>query len=318
MRGIIASTFTNNSAFMGVIFPILEKIRQWVSILAFYFGVFLPALPYITFFTVVIGWVLSVIQTALVSPIWMLMHMQPEQSFVGSQRQGYLMLMSLFVRPMLALIGLFAAILVSDPVITYVTDAFFSMREALVTGGGTISTFSQVWQTFWWIGLYAAVLLPILYMIFGLAQSMPDEILRWVGGGIGSLGETNANSGIVGAMDSFGKSGGTAGAARDAAAKGMRAAKLQKERAAKAAEKGGQANGGSTRADSTLHPQQGVTPTGGGTGVVDVGQGAGKGFGGGRMGSRDGRFSGKQGAQQDVTDVEFREVKNKEDKTNPS
>ena len=244
------------------------------------------------------------------------MHMQPEQSFVGSQRQGYLMLMSLFVRPMLALIGLFAAILVSDPVITYVTDAFFSIREALVTGGGAISTFSQVWQTFWWIGLYAAVLLPILYMIFGLAQSMPDEILRWVGGGIGSLGETNANSGIVGAMDSFGKSGGTAGAARDAAAKGMRAAKLQKERAAKAAEKGGQANGGSTRADSTLHPQQGVTPTGGGTGVVDVGQGAGKGFGGGRTGSRDGRFSGKQGAQQDVTDVEYREVKDKDDKKN--
>ena len=52
-----------------------------------------------------------------------------------------------------------------------------------------------------------------------------------------------------------------------------------------------------------------MTPTGGGTGVVDVGQGAGKGFGGGRTGSRDGRFSGKQGAQQDVTDVEYREVK---------
>ena len=55
-----------------------------------------------------------------------------------------------------------------------------------------------------------------------------------------------------------------------------------------------------------------MTPTGGGTGVVDVGQGAGKGFGGGRTGSRDGRFSGKQGAQQDVTDVEFREVEKKD------
>ena len=61
-----------------------------------------------------------------------------------------------------------------------------------------------------------------------------------------------------------------------------------------------------------------MTPTGGGTGVVDVGQGAGKGFGGGRTGNRDGRFFGKQGTQQDVTDVEYREVKNKEDKTNPS
>lgn len=240
--------------FDRIIAPIIAKVLFWMNLIAFYFGVLLPSLPYITFFTVVIGWVLSVIQTSLVSPIWMLMHMQPESSFIGSQRQGYLMLMSMFVRPMLAVIGLFAAILVSDPVINYVTVAFFSMRDALVGGGGMAASGAQIWQTFWWIGLYAATLLPILYMIFSLPQSMPDEILRWVGGGIGSLGETSANSGITGTLDSYGKSGAGAGGGGGAAA----AAK-----AASAAANGSKSSGGGGGKGAQFMPQQGVAPAAG-------------------------------------------------------
>jgi hypothetical protein len=36
--------------------------------------------------------------------------------------------MALFVRPALAVIGLFAAMLVADPVVDFITQAFFSMR----------------------------------------------------------------------------------------------------------------------------------------------------------------------------------------------
>ena len=295
----------------GIVLPIIEKVSKWIGILAFYFGVFLPALPYITFFTVVIGWVLSVIQTSLVAPIWMLMHMQPEQSFVGSQRQGYLMLMSLFVRPMLALIGLFAAILVSDPVINYVTDAFFSMREALIGSGGTAATLGQFWQTFWWIGLYAAVLLPILYMIFGLAQTMPDEILRWVGGGIGSLGETTANSGIVGAMDSFGKTGGSAGKTMAAGFKGLEGKydRMARDRDKAKAAEGAQDNA-ARRQNTQYQGQQGAAPQlaseAGGRTMGQGGAGNNGGGGGGRGGK--GSLSNRQGAEGDVTDVDYREV----------
>ena len=246
------------------------------------------------------------------------MHMLPEQTFVGSQRQGYLMLMSLFVRPMLALIGLFAAILVSDPVINYVTDAFFSMREALVGSGGAAATLGQFWQTFWWIGLYAAVLLPILYMIFGLAQTMPDEILRWVGGGIGSLGETTANSGIVGAMDSFGKTGGSAGKTMAAGFKGLEGKydRMAKDRDKAKAAAAAQDNA-SKRQNTQYQGQQGTVPqiaseAGG------KGEGGNKGGGdGGRGRGGKGRFSNRQGAEGDVTDVESRDVEPKPKKENP-
>lgn len=40
--------------------------------------------------------------------------------------------------------------------------------------------------------VFGLTLLPILYMIFFLPQTLPDEILRWLGGGLNSLGDSSA------------------------------------------------------------------------------------------------------------------------------
>jgi conjugal transfer/type IV secretion protein DotA/TraY len=105
---------------MAVPVPVIAKMVTYLEALAFYFGVFLPALPYGLFMIVFVGWVLSVLQTMLAAPLWAVMHMTPDRTFIGSQRQGYLLLMSLFIRPALAVVGLFAGVLVSDPLIDFV------------------------------------------------------------------------------------------------------------------------------------------------------------------------------------------------------
>jgi len=43
-----------------------------------------------------------------------------------------------------------------------------------------------------WLIVYGFVLLPVMYMIFGLSQTLPDTVLRWIGAGISSMGETQA------------------------------------------------------------------------------------------------------------------------------
>ena len=97
------------------------------------FGIFLPSLPYVIFMTVVVGWILAVLQSLIAAPLWAVMHMTPDRTFVGSQSQGYLLLLSLFARPALAVVGLFAAMLVSDPIIDFIAKGFFAMRGAVVT-----------------------------------------------------------------------------------------------------------------------------------------------------------------------------------------
>lgn len=189
----------------------LALMASYIEPLAFYFGVFLPSLPYTLFMIVFVGWVLAVLQSIIAAPLWAVMHMTPDRTFVGSQTQGYLLLLSLFARPALAVLGLFAAVLVSDPVIDYIAKGFFAMRGAVVKSTGGVSVIAEFLTFGWWFMVFGLTLLPVLYMIFGLPQTLPDQVLRWIGAGIGDLGETNATGqmrgGIAAAGGSIGGSG---------------------------------------------------------------------------------------------------------------
>lgn len=195
----------NKADFRGVTDPIWEwllevplkifsKLEMYIGVLAFYFGVFLPSLPYTIFMVTVVGWVLGVIQTVIAAPLWAIMHMRPSQTFVGSEAQGYLLLMALFVRPALAVIGLFAATLVADPLVDYIAKAFFAMRGDVASSTGWVGVVAQFTQFFWWFIAFGGLLLPVLFMIYGLPQVLPDRVLAWLNVGVHDLGATGASS----------------------------------------------------------------------------------------------------------------------------
>lgn len=96
------------------------------------------------------------------------------------------------MRPALAIMGLFIACLLADPVINFIAEAFFAMRGDISAGSGAMSVVANFTTFMWWLAAFALTLLPILYMIFFLPQTLPDEILRWLGGGLHSLGDSRA------------------------------------------------------------------------------------------------------------------------------
>lgn len=182
----------------------LAEVTTWLGRLAFYFGVFLPSLPYTIFIVAVVGWVLAVLQSIIAAPLWAVMHMTPDRTFVGSQTQGYLLLLSLFVRPALIIIGLFAAMMVANPVVGYISKAFWAMYRANVTSAESLGWFIEFLQWKNWLIMYGFVLLPVIYMIFGLSQSLPDTVLRWIGAGISSMGETQATDQMRAQSEKYG------------------------------------------------------------------------------------------------------------------
>lgn len=183
--------------------PLIE-VAQWVGVLAFYFGVFLPSLPYTIFMIAVVGWVLGVLQSIIAAPLWALMHMTPERTFVGSQTQGYLLLLSLFMRPVLIVLGLFAAMSIANPILMYISKAFWAMRAANVTSAESLGWFVEFFQWRNWLIMYGLLLLPIIYMIFGLSQTLPDVVLKWIGIGIESMGSTQATGEMRSNTEKFG------------------------------------------------------------------------------------------------------------------
>ncbi|MBN0741798.1 hypothetical protein JTL98_32665, partial [Pseudomonas aeruginosa] len=126
--------------------------------------------------------------------------------FVGSQTQGYLLLLSLFIRPALIITGLFAAMMVANPVVGYISKAFWAMYHANVTSAESLGWFIEFLQWKNWLIVYGFVLLPVMYMIFALSQSLPDTVLRWIGAGISSMGETQATEQMRGQSEKYGPS----------------------------------------------------------------------------------------------------------------
>jgi hypothetical protein len=142
------------------------------------------------------------------------MHMTPDRTFIGSQSQGYLLLLQMFARPALAVLGLFAAMLLIDPILDYAANAFFTMHGAIQSSAGNTGNFTgwiiQLVQFFWWCAAFALLMWPILYMVFSLPQNLPDHVLRWIGAGVADLGENSAASHVRAQLAAY--TAGTAGA----------------------------------------------------------------------------------------------------------
>ncbi|APV43179.1 hypothetical protein PFAS1_16125 [Pseudomonas frederiksbergensis] len=249
----------------------LVEVASWVGLLAFYFGVFLPSLPYTIFIIAVVGWVLGVLQSVVAAPLWALMHMTPERSFVGSQTQGYLMLLSLFARPVLIVLGLFAAMAIANPVLLYISKAFWAMRTANVTSAESLGWFVEFFQWRNWLIMYGLLLLPVIYMIFGLSQTLPDEVLKRIGIGIDSMGSTQATGEMRSYTEKYGPSGLGGGGGGRKPIPGGGTSGLQHE----GSDSGGGRGGSPSSAPKVLSfGPQGVAPSG----AADEGP---SGFGGG-------------------------------------
>lgn len=194
--------------------PFIATLVSYIRPLAFYFGVIIPSMPYIIFMVVVLGWILAVLQAMIAAPLWAVMHMTPDRTFIGSQRQGYLLLLSMFARPALAVVGLFAAILLVDPFINFAAKGFFAMRGAVAASSGTVGAVADFVTFAWWLIAFGLLLMPVMYMAFTLPQALPDQVLRWIGAGTGDLGESGASGKVLAGLAATSTGGGLLAASR--------------------------------------------------------------------------------------------------------
>jgi conjugal transfer/type IV secretion protein DotA/TraY len=179
----------------------------------YFMSIFLPMVPFMVFMLAVVGWLIAVVESVVAAPLWMVMHMTPESndSFIGSQQQGYMLLLSVFFKPILTVLGLLLSLIMLRPIMDLVNMGFIgsmvSLQSNSVTGLGSI---------FGYLLVYAFITLAVFMTVFALPQDMSDRVLKWISAGIGSLGEKDAMHKIE---------GGASGMARE----GLRSAQMRQQ-----------------------------------------------------------------------------------------
>ena len=179
-----------------IVFPALMAISFMLSFV-------LPMLPFLMWIGVCLGWVVLCVEALIAAPIWAVMHLTANgDDMTGSGSQGYRLVLSLTLRPVLMVFGLIAALTIITIFGQLINMVFF---DVFILSQQDSSIF------IWIVGLLAAPLIYAGVMWTVIKKSMdaihiiPDQILNWFGGAgqqLGHYGESlgGQNSGSYAAV----------------------------------------------------------------------------------------------------------------------
>ncbi len=173
------------------VFALAKTISLAFAGISFLFSTWLPAIPFIAFLLAQLGWLAGLLMTLFAVNIWGVMHLTPARndSFIGSEAQGYLLIVALFFRPVIATAALAISYVIAGPVMKLINLTLLPM---VLAANVSTNVMSSVLLTIFSMLLYFLVVKGALMMVFFWPQSFPDDVMRIISAGIGDLGQGKA------------------------------------------------------------------------------------------------------------------------------
>jgi glycosyltransferase involved in cell wall biosynthesis len=199
LEGIEEAIFTLGLALPAVII-VWVIVGTWMGIyvgIGFMTAYYVPMIPYMTFLFGSIGWVIAVIEAMVAAPIMAVGMTYPEgENIFGKGEAGFMILLNVFLRPSLMIIGYIAAIALSY-VVVWMLNSGFSQSQSFYGGLGSTTPGAPFFAvsiglsyTSWastFVYFFSTLVYTMLYWVsveksFTLIYLLPDQILRWIGG----------------------------------------------------------------------------------------------------------------------------------------
>lgn len=133
--------------------------------LAIMLSFYLPATPMILWIMGVIGWFILLIEAVIAAPIWATSHAMPEgNGFVGQRAMaGYMVMLSLFLRPTLMIFGFFAA-----AVLIIVMGKVVALLFIPAMAGMVGDHLSGLFTLFAMLSIFTVLMIQIAHRVYGL------------------------------------------------------------------------------------------------------------------------------------------------------
>ncbi len=177
----------------------------------YFLGIWVPMIPSYIFMLGVAGWLIFVGEMLAAGVLWMAAHTTParEDSFIGSQAQGYLLVMSGFFRPALMVLGMVFSMAILNPLVQFLNEGFIVAVRSIQA-----DSFTGLFSFAGFMLGYCFMIFSVFMLVFSLPQTFPDRILKWVGAGIGDMGEQSTAQRLENAASTQARTAAVAGAAK--------------------------------------------------------------------------------------------------------
>ena len=165
--------------------PIAFSVFGSFITLGFFLSYYIPMIPFLIWLGCIIGWFILVLEAVIAAPLWAVMHLHPSgDDMTGKGGSGYMLVLGLLLRPTLLIFGL-ACSLVLSMVVGQLINSIFYEVFTMSRAGDSIGLIGSI------LGyvLYTVVMLTFVKKMFSVIHFIPDQILRWIGGGGSQLGE---------------------------------------------------------------------------------------------------------------------------------
>ncbi|TNI63133.1 hypothetical protein CF121_05605 [Aeromonas media] len=177
-------------------------------------SVYIPLIPAMVWTMAVLNWLLSVVEAVIAAPLFAAAHISPYgEEEIGTAGEGYRMLASLAIKPMLMVIAVFVAIGLCNAMAGVVNDTFMPMVAGAQSGSVVgIVKFVGI------VSVYVLLMMGLTHACFALVHWLPDRVMLWLGRSVAGLGGSERIEGEVrGGMSTVGQNLQTTGlsAARD-------------------------------------------------------------------------------------------------------
>ncbi len=199
-------------------------LLAWLGIMVqigFSTSYYVPILPYMIFTFGSIAWLMAVIEAMVAAPIVALGVTHPEgHDAFGKGEQAIMILLNVFLRPAMMIIGYIAGISLTF-VSVWIVNAGFDNAISFIQGGcmfgtsasgssaacqttsvsgvggisGGYNGWAGLFAYFFSILVYTMMYLTVVQKSFTLISVLPDKVLRWIGGQPESYGSESAQWG---------------------------------------------------------------------------------------------------------------------------
>lgn len=209
IASIIPNPFSGAAEAMAGFFGTVASVGLLIGFILFYV---LPFMPFLYFFFAIGSWIKTIFEAMVAVPLWALAHLRIDGDGIAGEAamNGYFLLFEIFIRPILIIFGLLAAITIFAALVRVLNDIFY-LALANISGHGSEGTttcfidpskgaddltsakMGPIDEFF-----YTVVYTIIVYILgtgcFKLIDMIPDNMLRWISAGVSSLGDTEGDA----------------------------------------------------------------------------------------------------------------------------
>ncbi|MDP3706357.1 MAG: type IVB secretion system protein DotA [Legionellaceae bacterium] len=202
---------------VGMILPFLASWLGVMTGVGFIDAYYVPFVPYMIFTFGSIAWLMAVIESMVAGPIVALGVTHPEgHDALGKAEQAIMILVNIFLRPAMMIIGYISAIALSYVAVFVLNSGFSQLMTFLLpeksrgmlmsavkatselgkTEQGALGSpyynWTAVYAVFFCLVTYTSLYLTVVQKSFTLIHALPDKILRWIGSQGESYGQDTA------------------------------------------------------------------------------------------------------------------------------